>query len=386
MPGRSISDEIAIEIIQDYLSLKFTAIGLGKKYGFSKPTILSVLKQTGAYRNLPISEEMLQSLSQIDIKELGDSLRDKKPVARINRAKVRGKKLGENFMKLLELGMSLREIGLKMGISKGRVISYIKRLNPDYFTTEKQRKKLKYNKFTKESVQNRSEQLYGKGRYGYDRTICNSSQDRIEIYCTECEEYFFKRAESHINDTNPQGCPKCSRIRGVEKISNSLETVIMQFRECHGYYYDYSKVICPKSNSKEIIICPKHGDFIQSVRDHKRGKGCPRCSNRSKGESKLEKLLKSRNIQYTPQKTFEKCRNKKLLRFDFFLPEQNILIEYHGKQHCEPIEFFGGWDKFLIRLKCDQLKRDWCQRSPFQLYEIYYDEDMEALLEEILQE
>ena len=27
---------------------------------------------------------------------------------------------------------------------------------------------------------------------------------------------------------------------------------------------------------------------------------------------------------------------------DFYLPKYNLFIEYNGKQHYEPIEYFGG--------------------------------------------
>lgn len=53
---------------------------------------------------------------------------------------------------------------------------------------------------------------------------------------------------------------------------------IIQFREVHGARYDYSKVIYSKSNEKVIIICKKHGEFLQIPANHKRGRGCPKCN------------------------------------------------------------------------------------------------------------
>ena len=47
-------------------------------------------------------------------------------------------------------------------------------------------------------------------------------------------------------------------------------------------------------------------------------------------------FLDAANIQYISQKTFDDCRNPRtgrLLKFDFYLPHKNILVEYDGNQH-----------------------------------------------------
>jgi hypothetical protein len=61
-----------------------------------------------------------------------------------------------------------------------------------------------------------------------------------------------------------------------------------------------------------------------------------------------------------------------LLRFDFFIPTQNIAIEYQGKQHYEPIEIFGGEQAFKLQQKKDDIKRKYCSKSQINLLEIPY--------------
>lgn len=42
------------------------------------------------------------------------------------------------------------------------------------------------------------------------------------------------------------------------------------------------------------------------------------------------------NVSFEKEKTFIDCVNPKtnfLLRFDFYLPDYNIIIEYDGEQH-----------------------------------------------------
>lgn len=75
------------------------------------------------------------------------------------------------------------------------------------------------------------------------------------------------------------------------------------------------------------------------------GTGCPVC-NLSHGERQIRRWLCNNNISYILQKTFEDCKNKKQLPFDFYLPEYNICIEYDGEQHFRPVDFFGGQDEF----------------------------------------
>lgn len=53
-------------------------------------------------------------------------------------------------------------------------------------------------------------------------------------------------------------------------------------------------------------------------------------------------LLIENNIKFISEKRFNGCKNINELPFDFYLPNQNLLIEYDGIQHFKPINFFGG--------------------------------------------
>ena len=54
-------------------------------------------------------------------------------------------------------------------------------------------------------------------------------------------------------------------------------------------------------------------------------------------------------------------------RLDAFLPQLGIAFEYHGQQHFEPVEFFGGQEAFERRKRLDQRKRDLCEAQGVQL-------------------
>ena len=59
-------------------------------------------------------------------------------------------------------------------------------------------------------------------------------------------------------------------------------------------------------------------------------------------------------------------------RIDIFIPSLNLAIEYHGAQHYEPVDFFGGVIAFNKRVKDDQEKRDMCSKNKLRFIEWPY--------------
>ena len=70
-------------------------------------------------------------------------------------------------------------------------------------------------------------------------------------------------------------------------------------------------------------------------------------------------------------------------KFDFYLPHQNLIIEYDGEQHFKPVQF-GGMTKqqaikeFKIRKKFDKLKDEWAKKKNINLLRIGYKEKAES--------
>ena len=62
--------------------------------------------------------------------------------------------------------------------------------------------------------------------------------------------------------------------------------VINRANEIHGYKYIYDKMDFVSTKSKVCIICPDHGEFWQTPKDHLTGRGCPRCAYYYKGQKK----------------------------------------------------------------------------------------------------
>lgn len=59
--------------------------------------------------------------------------------------------------------------------------------------------------------------------------------------------------------------------------------------------------------------------------------------------------------------------------FDIFLPSNNIAIEYQGKQHYEPVSFFGGDESLEENQKRDERKRNLAEINDVKIIEWRYD-------------
>ena len=58
---------------------------------------------------------------------------------------------------------------------------------------------------------------------------------------------------------------------------------------------------------------------------------------------------------------------EKVLFIDIYIPDLSLAIEYDGKQHYSPINFFGGNDGFNIQSKRDLIKTEYCIKNYIEL-------------------
>jgi len=69
--------------------------------------------------------------------------------------------------------------------------------------------------------------------------------------------------------------------------------------------------------------------------------------------------------------------------FDIWFPRWKIAIEYHGKQHFEPVEFFGGEDAFKENVKRDKRKALIAKDNGVILFVVTENYDLDKLLKNI---
>jgi Zn finger protein HypA/HybF involved in hydrogenase expression len=205
--------------------------------------------------------------------------------------------------------------------------------------------------------------------FDYSSVNYTNCEKKIQIICSN-HGIFEQRPQDHLNG---RGCPKCA---GKNRTTSSF---IKESQLIHMNLYDYSKTIYTGIKEKVNIICSKHGVFEQTAEKHLIGHGCPKC-NSSKGELQIKNYLDQRNFKYIQQKSFEGCRYKLELYFDFYLPDYNLCIEFQGEQHYKPIKRWGGLKKLEITQIRDSIKREFCINNNIHLLEIKYTEDLITIL------
>ncbi len=212
-----------------------------------------------------------------------------------------------------------------------------------------------------------------KHEFKYDYSLIKNINKRNNFVDIICKEHgIFKQMVS--NHMIGQGCPNCSKQKRL-----SQNDVIERFKSKHGERYDYSLVKFKRSDIKVDIICKEHGIFKQTPSKHYNGNNCPKCGNKSIGEYRVRKYLESNNISFIEQKTFSDCKYINKLRFDFYLIDLNICIEYDGEMHYENI--FNDLDFENVK-KRDTIKNEYCKSNNIKLIRIpYYEFDR---IEEIL--
>ncbi len=72
-----------------------------------------------------------------------------------------------------------------------------------------------------------------------------------------------------------------------------------------------------------------------------------------------------------------------LQHFDIWFPHWNVAVEYHGLQHFEPVDFFGGKEKFEDNVKRDKRKKALARRHGVKLFIVTEEDDPENVITEI---
>lgn len=69
-----------------------------------------------------------------------------------------------------------------------------------------------------------------------------------------------------------------------------------------------------------------------------------------------KKLFKDYHVIYQHRPYFLKSKKGGQLSYDVFISNINVAIEYQGKQHFEPVDFFGGKESFEDTKRRDKEK------------------------------
>lgn len=179
-----------------------------------------------------------------------------------------------------------------------------------------------------------------------------------------------------------KGCIYCGREKTIKSRTTNKEQCIDLCNECNLEYVDH-KILYGKTYV--YYICPNHIDVgIQKASFHnikRDGCGCKYCRSNnkvvSKGELKIKEFLSKINIPYIRQYRFDGCADQLNLPFDFYLPNNNLIIEYDGQHHFYPITFNSisiekAKNLYYKTAMHDDIKNEYCKKHKIKLLRIPY--------------
>lgn len=213
----------------------------------------------------------------------------------------------------------------------------------------------------------------------------NMSTKNLKIICGCCGEEFVTSLASIKSGDGL--CKKC----GIKKYSNSQKLSIAEverrINSVNGNVLlnpnDYIKY----SECNLKIKCGECGDiFYTSLANYEYFQKirCDKCSQKiSIPERKTMEFLEKNNIFYKYNYTFNGCKDKRLLPFDFFLEKYNLIIEIDGEHHYHPK---WGEEQFKMIKYHDGIKNKYCEDNEIKLLRIPFwnFENLEEIISEEL--
>jgi hypothetical protein len=199
---------------------------------------------------------------------------------------------------------------------------------------------------------------------------CSAAEDH------EWEASLYNRTRNHT------GCPCCCEKGFGKKVvkSNCLQATHPSItKEWHPTKNTLTPMdVTCWSNKKAWFLCKNNSSHEWECRISSRSRGdqCPFCAS-SKGENAIKEWLDKNNIDYKREYKIDGCVNKRRLPFDFAVFQGKKLlglIEYQGRQHYEPIEYFGGLKSMLLLQKNDKIKLEYCKRHNIPLLAVHHTE------------
>ena len=208
----------------------------------------------------------------------------------------------------------------------------------------------------------------------------NKTKVMVRHNTKECE-YYKKNGKYYDYPVTPNEilygslCPKCAnKKRGKKNIKpNYLETLLKNAIDGNEYqwmekYKNDNKLL---HDIKHLTCCE-----IYPVRpnDFQQGYRCPNCAfnqKMSKNCKIVKKYLDEKNINYDIEVTFEDCKDKRVLPFDFKI--NNLILEIDGAQHFHAVKStIYTNEKVEINKNHDKIKNEFIFNSNYDFIRLHY--------------
>lgn len=193
---------------------------------------------------------------------------------------------------------------------------------------------------------------------------------------TKCGCIYIVNPYKFLKEKNRCQNKECVHFRKRISLLKTTDKFKSEVFDLVGDEYEVIGEYVGKDEKIKFIHNVCHKSFEKTPHNFLAGQRCVYCNAPTKGEQQILNYLEKNNIEFVFQKKFTDLIGEKgkLLSYDFYLPNNNILIEYQGIQHNEPIERFGGEEQFEKQKERDKRKRDYAENSGYRLLEIWYYE------------
>lgn len=195
-----------------------------------------------------------------------------------------------------------------------------------------------------------------------DLNTIHSSQQHIKCKCTKCGRIQENKKVYDYFDNKQCYC----QTKGIRKPDDILLEELGNDVQLLELY---------KNTDTPILIHNNRcGHTYKIAMSHLLGSNknaCPIC-NSSIGEKEIIYNLNNMHISYIRE--YKMQINGQDIRVDFYLPNQNCIIEYNGIQHYQPVEHFGGQEAFVKQQQRDNLLTQYCIENNISLLVISYKE------------
>ena len=148
-------------------------------------------------------------------------------------------------------------------------------------------------------------------KYDYSKVNYKNRNTKVIIICKTHGEF----TQNSYNHLTGQGCNKCSYILRANKNKTTVDEFIKKSKIIHDDKYDYSKVDYKNSDTKINIICKIHGEFLQTPSSHLQRYGCAKCAGKAKSNTEefIKNALLVHGNKYDYSKVNYKNRNTKVI-------------------------------------------------------------------------